>query len=276
MGEAKIGARSTAGFIRDFPLCCLCGGMRPTTTREHMPPKSLFDNKFRPDKLVMPACKECNGGTATADLAVSMISRWGVQESEQSQRDHSKLAARIKHQAPDLVDEWLKFDDPYHQSSARRHLEKQGVRVPANASMTAIGPNSIRLLNLFAHKAVLALYFEHFRKPLTNYGSVQAIWKTKEDFASKGIPEELLQLMGRYGTLTQGKWNASETFEYRYDLNVKDGIFGCFARLRQGVFVLGFAVENSATLKDFSILDGYWIRPSELLNANPHFSKKLT
>jgi hypothetical protein len=41
---------------------------------------------------------------------------------------------------------------------------------------------------IFAHKAVLALYFEHFRHPLPITGGVSAFWKTKEDFAPEGIP----------------------------------------------------------------------------------------
>jgi hypothetical protein len=89
MGQAKVKKRSTADFVANFPLCSLCGGDRPTTTREHMPPRSLFDNKHRPDKLVMPACLECNNGTSTSDLTASMVSRWGTNESPQTQADHS-------------------------------------------------------------------------------------------------------------------------------------------------------------------------------------------
>jgi hypothetical protein len=120
----------------------------------------------------------------------------------------------------------------------------------------------------------LALYFEHFGKPLSNDGRVRAIWKTKEDFFRNGVPPELLELMGKYATLTQGRWNASETFEYRYDLDAADGLFGCFARLRQGLFVLGFAISDAKTFANNPELDGEWIMPRNLLGDNPHFSKK--
>jgi hypothetical protein len=76
MGEAARRRSATARFLELFPNCCFCGGLRSATTREHMPPKSLFDGSHRPDKLVMPACGVCNSGTRTADLAVAMISRW--------------------------------------------------------------------------------------------------------------------------------------------------------------------------------------------------------
>ena len=218
MSQAKVRERSTAGFIANFPLCCLCGGDRPTKSREHMPPRSLFDDKQRPDKLVMPACLECNKGTSTSDLTASMISRWGTSNSAQAHTDHTKLSAQVKIQAPELVREWLSIDKPSQQLRARAHLERHGVNTPADAKFTTIGPLTIRQLNIFSHKVALALYFEHFKRALSNLGRVQAIWSTKEDF-HQGIPPELLNLMGKYGTLIQGKWNASETFEYRYDLN---------------------------------------------------------
>ncbi len=250
MGQVKVKQRSTADFILKFPPRSLCGGDRATVSREHMPPRSLFDKKHRPDRLVMPACMECNKGTSTSDLTASMISRWGMDISPQSQADHTKLAAQIKRQAPELVQEWLSVDAPSQQLKARAHLERHGVSAPLGAKFATIGALTIRQLNVFSHKAALALYFEHFKRPLSNAGRVQAIWKTKEDFYQKGIPPELLNLMGKYGTLIQGRWNASETFEYRYDLHATDGLFRCFARFRQGLFVLGFAISDAKTFAD--------------------------
>lgn len=275
MGQAKLKKRSTADFIQQFPFCSLCGGDRSTVTREHMPPKALFDNKHRPDKLVMPACSECNRQTSTSDLVVSLVSRWGAEHSPSVRADHAKLSAQAKIQAPELVREWLSGASPATQLKARRHLRKSGIVAPGDANFVTIGPLTIRALNVFSHKAVLALYFEHFARPLSNAGRVQAMWRTKEDFFQNGIPSDLLDLMQRYGTLIQGRWDASETFEYRYDLSTTDGLFGCFARFRQGLFVLGFAVEDANLLASNPDLDGEWIMPRDLLGPNPHFDKRL-
>jgi hypothetical protein len=274
MGQAKVKKRSTAEFILNFPACSLCGGDRQTVSREHMPPRALFENKHRPDKLVMPACEECNKGTSTADLVASIISRWGYEITTHARADHAKLAAQIKIQAPELVHEWMSVDATERQLQARAHLARYGVNAPPDASFAAIGPLTIRQLNVFAHKVALALYFEHCSRPLTNGGRVQAIWKTKEDFYQNGVPQELLGIMGKYNALTQGRWNTAETFEYRYDLNTAEGLFGCFVRFRQGLFVLGFAVEDGRTLIDNPDLDGKWIAPRELLATNLHFDKK--
>lgn len=154
-----------------------------------------------------------------------------------------------------------------------RHLRKHGVQVPDDVGIVAIGERTIRYLNLFAHKATLALYFEHFREPLTKDGAYYAIWRSKEDYSAQGIPTKLLDLMPRYATLQQGCWNSSEVFEYRHDLNKEDGLLGFFARLRRGLFVAGFAVRDARMLPAG---EHDWQTPCDLLNLmdTPRFLEK--
>jgi hypothetical protein len=274
MGEAKRNKSATQRLIEQYPACCYCGGLRASTTREHMPPKSLFDNSHRPDKLVVPSCNECNNGTSTADLMAAMVSRWAYDNSIQEQADHAKLAQRIKKQAPEIVVEWTRTSDPIQRAKARLHLTKHGVQVPHDAGLVSIGPLTVRQLNLFAHKAALALYFEHVRQPLPNTGRIFATWRTKEDFAKDGVPQILLDMLPDYGTLAQGKWNERETFEYRHARNAAEGLFACFAKLRRGLFVSGFAVTDGSVLPSD---EKDWVTPSGLLTLldSPRFQKKL-
>ncbi len=236
-----------------------------------MPPKSLFDQSHRPDKLVMPTCKECNGGTSTADLTASMVSRWNYNSPVQERSDHSRLANQVRIQAPELIAEWTKMDS-LDRKGAMDHLRKYGVNVPDDAGLVTVGPHTIRQLNIFAHKAALCLYFEHFKQPLPNSGKVSAHWRTKEDFSKDGVPSVFFEILPKYSTLIQGGWNSAETFEYRYDVNEQDGLFGCLARLRTGLFVAGFVVQDADSVKDK--LDGEWITPNQLLSNPAHFSKK--
>ncbi len=150
-----------------------------------------------------------------------------------------------------------------------------GIEVPGDARLVRIGPKTIRQLNLFAHKAALDLYFDHFRKPLLNTGWVCAYWRTKEDVPRGGVPTELLEMMNRYGTLEQGTWLASETFEYRYKLNTDDGLFAFVTRARGAFYVSGFAVEDAASIQDDENADD-WITPSALLQMmnNPRFDSR--
>src|SRR5271169_1318730 len=136
MGEARRKQTATQKFIAQFPLCCLCGGLRPTTTREHMPPKSLFDNSYRPDKLVMPACDECNHGTSKADLTAAIVSRWDYNIGPQERLDHKRLVAGVRERDPDLLNEWNQLG-PNGRAEARLHLVNCGVPVPHDAGIAS-------------------------------------------------------------------------------------------------------------------------------------------
>ena len=148
--------------------------------------------------------------------------------------------------------------------------------VPRDVGLVSVGPVTIRQLNLFASKVVLGLYFEYFREFVPNDGRICGFWRSKEDFAKDGIPTPLLDMMQRYGTLEQGRWNEREIFEYRYELNQKDGLFMCLARLRAGLFTCGFAVKDAAVLVEETSPED-WIVPSELLEMvnHPRFAKRL-
>jgi hypothetical protein len=263
MGEAKRKRSATAKLIERFPACSLCGGQRPSTTRDHIPPKAIFDNSHRPDKLVMPACNECNNGTSTADLVASIISRWNYNANHQELMDGSRLVARLRKQCPEVIDEWTKHDR-VGRERGRQHLQKNGVPVPTNASIVSIGKISIRHLNLFAYKVTLGLYFNHFQMLLPNSGLVSAIWRTKEDFAKSGVPKELLEIFPKYAALQQGRWDTSKDFEYRFDLNETDGFFGCMARFRTSLYITGFAFKDADALPA-EMKSNDWIRPIELL-----------
>ena len=272
MGEAKLKHSATKKFITQYPKCCFCAGSRDSATREHMPPKALFDRSHRPDKLVMPACDECNGGTSTADLVAAIVSRWNYNSGETEREDHHRLINRARKHHPEIVSEWRSNTDLLSRIKAVAHLEKHGVSVPPDAGLVSIGPLTIQQLNLFAHKVVLALFFEQFKTPLTDAGRFCAFWRRKEDFAKEGVPRELLEMMHHYGTLEQGRWTAKEEFEYRFNFNEGEGIYMCLARFRGGLFTAGFAASDASVLKNESdpaaakdVASANWIKPTELL-----------
>jgi len=45
--------------------CYLCG--KPAETKDHIPPKGIFDNPRPTDLITVPACNECNNSYATDD-----------------------------------------------------------------------------------------------------------------------------------------------------------------------------------------------------------------
>jgi hypothetical protein len=237
-----------------------------------MPPTALFDGAHRPDGIVVPSCIDCNKGTSTADLVVSLASRWG---DAQYSDDHAKLASRLKKQAPEIVEEWtsLSLKD---RIKGKRHLRAHGVVLPDNCSVIGIGEHTIRQLNLFAHKAVLALYFHHYRRPLPATGAFCAMWRTKEDYASGGLPKPLLDMMPGYQALTQGNWSTADVFEYRYATGNALGLLAFFARFRFGFFVAGFTADDAASVMERDDASD-WLQPCDLLTLldTPRFLEKV-
>ena len=231
MGDAKRKKTATFRFIGQHPFCALCGGVVRATTREHIPPTSLFDDSHRPNEIIVPACDGCNRGTSTADLITSIISRWNYDSNQQEVADHARLVKRLRVQCPEAIAEWTKLGF-IERKKAKQHLQAHGVDVPFGAGVTSIGKTTIPYLNLFCYKLTLGLHFRHLGAPLLNSGRVSATWRRKEDFVRLGLPKEILDMLPRYSTLRQGTWNTSSEFEYRYDANGTDRIFGCFARLR--------------------------------------------
>ena len=49
-----------------MPICAICGREVENVTDDHIPPKNLF-SKIPENRIVVPACLECNGGTAKDD-----------------------------------------------------------------------------------------------------------------------------------------------------------------------------------------------------------------
>lgn len=262
--EARLRKTATQKLIGEYPDCCFCAGSRLSTTREHMPPKSLFDGSYRPANHEMPSCAECNISTSTADLAAAIISRWGYAgQTEINHTDHDHLVSRMRKQAPEIVEEWTKNHTLRARITAKRHLRREGVQFPDDAGVVQIGPNTIRQLNLFSYKATLALYWEHFRRPLSEGGLCYASFRTKEDYAATGLPRDLLQMLPRYAALAQGKWDTREIFEYRHNLNQDEGVFAFFARLRRSLFISGFVIEDAGKALDDTT--GWFATGSDLL-----------
>lgn len=275
MGEAKQKLSATQKLLAEHPYCCFCGGGTLATTREHYPPKALFDKSLRPDKLVVPACQRCNDLSRTADLIAGIASRWSFSELDEIElADRKRLANRLKTQAPEVASEWLKASAATMQKRARRHLQRQGVPVTYEDGYVTIGPKTLPHLHLFAHKLTIAIHFNQTKKPLTQAAGVFARFKTKEDIAAHGLPDEIKELLGAPQSLRQGNFDTSGQFQYRTAHSADGNLFQLLARLRYGLMMLGFVVVHRDLAPELDFDD--WLAPSQLSSIliEPRFQKR--
>jgi hypothetical protein len=246
MAEAKFKKTATKKFIEKFPHCALCGGQRAATTREHCPPKSLFLKSHRPDGFIAPACQDCQDISRTADLLTSIISRFTYSDFEEYGTDLKRLKAILNIKAPEAAAE-LNPRGLIERKSARRFMESQGAFAPNN-NLVTIGPECIRLINIFSAKFILATFFIFSNKILDKNSAISYKWYTKEQIQTEPIPDEVKSMLGNSSTLTQGKWDTKLHFECRHSYNEVEGCFGVMARFNGAFFVLGYAVQDREKL----------------------------
>jgi hypothetical protein len=75
MGEARR-KRTLLDQVRaEQPYCIYCGGRTVGDSVDHMPPRTIFDLRYRPKGLEFLACTACNAGGKKAEQIVGFLSR---------------------------------------------------------------------------------------------------------------------------------------------------------------------------------------------------------
>lgn len=142
-------------------FCALCG-VRPATTVEHIPAKSLFAQPRPNDLITVPACAPCNNGSQTDD-------------------DYfRKTLALIAEPEPSIALERIRPAvtrgfGRVQERGLRAHFEGRTGFAPLDNRIVhqpVIKPNARRLNDVVAKHAV-GVFYEVMREPLSSsYGTV--------------------------------------------------------------------------------------------------------
>src|SRR3954453_20201611 len=104
MGDARRKRQSQTALLAANPHCIYCGGEKPATTVDHMPPRILFRGKLRPAQFEFPSCWSCNQATKTSDLVCAWLARIFPDSSDPRDRaDSKKMLAGLKNNAPEVL-----------------------------------------------------------------------------------------------------------------------------------------------------------------------------
>ncbi len=74
MGQAQQRKSRLARMLAEQPCCVYCGGERPGSSVDHMPPIGVCDDRLRPVGMEFIACKECHDGTRKPDQVAGLFS----------------------------------------------------------------------------------------------------------------------------------------------------------------------------------------------------------
>lgn len=194
------------------PVCVLCG-VKPATTADHVPPKSVFA-KPRPSNLVtVPACETCNKGGSVDD------------------EEFGAFVATVATSTSDRYDPALfnqRVTKPlHHNNRLYRQVVEQAQRVTlATPSGFLYGEAYKTSWSADAHKRVMSrtvrgLYFHHFGDILPSSVDiairVYREWPEELFKMSISMPQEIIgtnHLIYRYGRAAEKSVVSAWLFQF--------------------------------------------------------------
>ncbi|MEO9228888.1 MAG: hypothetical protein ABI216_08085 [Devosia sp.] len=269
MGEAKRKEQTRRNLL-DGAACIYCG--EPATTIEHMPPRAMFDGKYRPKGMEFPACYECNNGTSTADLVAAFVARLDMSTPEEKwhSAEYKQRLRAIRNRAPAVVDEIV---GPCR--SRETLIRSSGGVLQKAVEVHANGPHLQSYLTVFAAKMAMALYAEHVGAPLPKSGGVE-VWFYLNAGLSNDAATKLQTILPGYGTLTQGTFTVPEQFAYKFNSDGK-GLLAALMSFHRGLFVFTFAAAEPAKWRlPTGDARGHFVRPGELYGRTPQKVRRIT
>ena len=147
----------------EHPKCCFCGGIQPTTTTDHVPPKACFPDGYFPEGFEFPACEKCNHGTKKHDQIFGFYSQCldfnETNHGVANQEKVKKLGQAIAPNYPDAL------PNPF----GSRPIRNVGsIVTPTPIAYEVEIPSAFKTAaDVIGRKLTHALYFRERGKPMT-------------------------------------------------------------------------------------------------------------
>lgn len=223
-------------FLTQHPFCAFCGGKTPSTTIEHCPPRSLFQNKVWPEGFEFPACNDCNQNSSDDDLIIAALCR--LTSDDQHAKDDGRgegLLKMVNQQFPQLIAKMLPT-----ASEARRMNRELGIVPSFGQTHQDVSPIKIpdeinNAVRVFASKLTKAVFYNNANQVFPNEGLIVLNWFTNEALVHNGkFPMfELLKTINgsipevkRSGELLTGQFEYKISLSADKKLVVLQAVFG--------------------------------------------------
>jgi hypothetical protein len=259
MGEAK---NKKKRFLAAHPHCCFCGGSEPTTTVDHVPPRTCFANRAAPEGFEFPACDKCQEATRLDELAFGMFVRITDPSPNNYRREETQRAVQgIRNNLPHLMP-----NAGLTRRDKRNALKAKGLAVSpgktiADVPMVSVPATINENVERYARKLVAALYYREKSKPLGLDFEIYVAWTTATD---KNSMTAFLEMANMSPFVTVGKrtnLQFGDRFGYRYSKADDNDLFMAVAQFGQGL-VLAMLVADGESAKKMDE-DG-WVPVSEM------------
>jgi hypothetical protein len=273
MGEARRNAAAQSQrlkvFLKSHPYCCFCGGLTIAETFDHVPARSIFNDRQWPESYEFPACLRCNKATSGDEEVIAILSRLGLSEQDRSPAEldrFRRLLRSMRERRPELLAEmWV------GSRGARDALRKRNLVLPAGSMYRDLpliavnGPLVQSAVRSFARKLGLALHYKHTGLAVPPTGALWMRWWTNWSVQDDAIPSSILTVAPELPEVIRNRVDLSNQFSYRWGPPGEENPEKlCFlAVFRQSFAIVIFAGADSAQFEP--------IPPEELLRPFRHF-----
>jgi hypothetical protein len=226
MGQSRIKLQE---LISAHPYCIFCGGSRPTETREHCPPRSLFQNRHWPEGFEFPACKICNGGSSNDDLIVAFMARMDpVANSGDADGKVKGLMAQLVRQEPGFLQGVFPTATEARRMNRLIGLEPSPGLTHQQTGVAKIPQRAHVAIQRFSKKLAKAIYFKHTGRIFPQTGEMALSWSTNADWLLNNqnvLAKHLENLNGSAHRIVRASRDLSDQFQYKFSFNQDQEFF---------------------------------------------------
>lgn len=211
----------------------------PATTQDHLPPRSVFNEKKWPDGYVFPACEPCNQGSSRDDALIAFMSRFnpGYEPSDGERLEWLALLRAFREHYPDAMQEML-----LGAGEKRRWMQKHGLHPPSG---TTYGEAPIIRIPRVVHEAVgrfneklaKALHYKSTGRIVPSGAWMMTRWWTNTHALTNQIPADVFKYVHVQPKLKNGSVELTRQFSYRYSVS-DDGQLGMYVSVFRQIFCL--------------------------------------
>lgn len=245
-----------ARFLIENPLCCYCGGNTTSTTEDHWPSRSIFDERKWPEGYVFPACNSCNQATASDEALFSLLCRLSKHSSTEAlSNDTLKLFKAVEERLPAIGNTFRQKasvpDGPLHQVG-RKPDQFNVLDRPFALSINH--PDVHERVKRCATKLLFSLHYFHTRRIVPKGGGAIWEWLTngsrqKDAYLTGGMRS----FLSSNAEVNWQKIDLNDQFEYQYGIygECDNGFASVYEiRFHRTISISGVVFEDLAHLGD--------------------------
>lgn len=228
-------------FFQEHPYCCFCGGTTPSEEEDHIPSRTIFNNRHWPEGYVFPSCKACNEASRHDEQVVGMLSRLYSKESTpQSTTEIERSIHAVARHYPEIINEMRPTARAYRNAVRKYGLQLAPGQSYAETPIISIGPMINEAVTNFSRKLFCALYYKHTGTILPSQGGIAVRWFTNAEIWDENTPLEFLSFLSGVPKLERSSKVLNDQFFYRWTLTdaKESGVF--FTVFRDSFATLGY------------------------------------